>query len=83
MGETQESWVTHQNGKSYHLKYQLKTKRMLQVVVWDVNEEEGNSYGDGMQIFVRQMLAMPAETMGQGEDFDQTGLARLLPVYLT
>jgi len=40
---------THHNGQNPYLKYhvQLKTKRMLGILVWDFKAEEGNSHGDG------------------------------------
>ena len=50
---------------------------MSGVVVWDFKGEEGNSHGDG-KVNVWYCLA---ETVGHGEDSDQMGLARFLPVY--
>ena len=49
MGQTQENYVTHQNGPSSHLKHhlQLKTKEDVRVVTWDFKGEEGNLHGDG------------------------------------
>ena len=47
MGETQENWVTHQNGQSPHHKYhpQLKTKEDAGVVSQVLKGKEGNSQG--------------------------------------
>lgn len=49
MGETQENWVTCQNGQNPPLKChpQLKTKEDVGDSVWDFKAEEGNSEADG------------------------------------
>ena len=47
MGETQENWVTCQNGQSCTFNNILAKDKggFLGVVVWDFDGEEGNSQG--------------------------------------
>ena len=39
--------------------FSSRQKRMLGVMVWDLNREEGNLHRDGKQIFGKQMYAGP------------------------
>ncbi len=58
---------------------------MLEVVLWDFKGEEGNSHWEmEKQMFlVNKCLPCLTKKMSHGEDFDQIGLARFLPVYHT
>ena len=49
MKETQENWVTPQNGWNPHPKKkpQLKTKEDAEACGWDFRREEGNPHGEG------------------------------------
>ena len=78
-GRNQENWATSQNGWSHHFKYHLQLK----------TEGRGLRFQRGGRQFtwswknkhlVNKCLPCLAKTMRHGEDFDQLGLAKFLPV---
>ena len=67
MEETQENWVTHQNGWSSYLKYhlQLKTKKMLQVGAFVTSKGRKATHREmESKCLVNKYLLALAETMG-------------------